>query len=74
MKAIFIVSIHFLNLYVRDTESDGKNKKNIVNKRITRVKKIISHHEIQQLSGDDFGQALIPSDYQEVTKFSVSLT
>lgn len=74
MKAIFIVSIHFPNLYVRDTESDCKNKKNIVNKRITRVKKIISHHEIQQLFGNDFGQALIPSDYQEVTKFSVSFT
>ena len=55
MKAIFIVSIHFPNLYVRDTESDCKNKKNIVNKRITRVKKIISHHEIQQLFGNDFG-------------------
>lgn len=74
MKAIFIVSIHFPNLYVRDTESDCKNKKNIVNKRIMRVKNLISHNKTQQLFGNNFGQALIPSDYQEVTKFSVSLT
>ena len=73
MKAIFIVSIHFPNLYVRDTESDCKNKKNIVNKRIMRVKNLISHHKTQQSFGNDFEQALTPSDYQEITKFSVSL-
>lgn len=55
MKAIFIVSIHFLNLYVRDTESDCKNKKNIVNKRIMRVKNLISHNKTQQLFGNNFG-------------------
>lgn len=55
MKAIFIVSIHFPNLYVRDTESDCKNKKNIVNKRIMRVKNLISHNKTQQLFGNNFG-------------------
>lgn len=39
-----------------------------------RVKNLISHHKTQQSFGNDFGQGLIPSDYQEVTKFSVSLT
>lgn len=37
-----------------------------------RVKNLISHHKIQQLFGNDFSQVLVPSDYQEVTKFSVS--
>lgn len=35
-----------------------------------RVKNLISHHKTQLSFGNDFGQALIPSDYQEVTKFS----
>lgn len=52
----------------------AKIRKNIVNKRIMRVKNLISHHKTQLSFGNDFGQALIPSDYQEVTKFSVSLT
>lgn len=40
-----------------------------------RVKNLISHNKIQQLFSNDFGQALVPpSDYQGVTKFSVSLT
>ena len=52
----------------------AKIRKNIVNKRIMHVKNLISHHKTQQSFGNDFGQALIPSDYQEVTKFSVSLT
>ena len=39
-----------------------------------RVKNLISHNKTQQLFGNNFGQTLIPSDYQEVTKFSVSLT
>lgn len=38
-----------------------------------RVKNLISYHKTQQSLGNDFGQALIPSDYQEVTKFLVSL-
>ncbi len=38
------------------------------------VKNLISHHKTQQSFGNDFEQAFIPSDYQEVTKFSVSLT
>lgn len=52
----------------------AKIRKNIVNKRIMRVKNLISNHKTQQSFGNDFGQGLIPSDYQEVTKFSVSLT
>lgn len=52
----------------------AKIRKNIVNKRIMRVKNLISYHKTQQLFGNDFEQALTPSDYQEVTKFSVSLT
>ena len=39
-----------------------------------RVKNLISHHKTQQSFGNDFGQVLIPSDYQEITKLSVSLT
>ena len=39
-----------------------------------RVKILISHHKTQQLFGNDFEQALTPSDYQKITKFSVSLT
>ena len=40
-----------------------------------RVKNLISHHKTQQSFGNDFEQALPPpSDYQEITKFSVSLT
>ena len=39
-----------------------------------RVKNLISYHKTQQSFGNDFEQALIPSDYQEVTKFSESLT
>ena len=39
-----------------------------------RVKNLISYPKTQQSFGNDFGQGLIPSDYQEVTKFSVSLT
>lgn len=39
-----------------------------------RVKNLISHNKTQQLFGNNFGKALILSDYQEVTKFSVSLT
>ena len=39
-----------------------------------RVKNLISHHKTQQSFGNDFGQAFIPSDYQEVTKFPVSLS
>ena len=39
-----------------------------------RVKNLISHHITQQSFGNDFEQALTPSDYQEITKFSVSLT
>lgn len=38
------------------------------------VKNLISYHKTQQLFGNDFEQALTPSDYQEVTKFSESLT
>lgn len=38
-----------------------------------RVKNLISHHKTQQSFGNDFKQALTPSDYQEITKFSVSL-
>ena len=37
----------FLNLYIRDTESRCKNTKNVGNKQIMRVKKIISFYEIQ---------------------------
>lgn len=37
------------------------------------VKNLISHHKTQQSFGNDFEQALTPSDYQEITKFSVSL-
>lgn len=39
-----------------------------------RVKNLISYHKTQQSFGNDFKQALTPSDYQEITKFSVSLT
>ena len=39
-----------------------------------RVKNLISYYKTQQSFGNDFKQALTPSDYQEVTKFSVSLT
>lgn len=39
-----------------------------------RVKNLISRHKTQQLFGNDFEQALTPSDYQKITKFSVSLT
>ncbi len=38
-----------------------------------RVKNLISHHKTQQSFGNDFEQALTPSDYQKITKFSVSL-
>ena len=37
----------FLNLYIRDTESPCKNTKNVGNKQIMRVKKLISFYEIQ---------------------------
>ena len=39
-----------------------------------RVKNLISYHKTQQSFGNGFEQALTPSDYQEITKFSVSLT
>ena len=37
----------FLNLYIRDTESPCKNTKNVGNKQIMRVKKLISFYENQ---------------------------
>ena len=36
----------FLNLYIRDTEEPCKNTKNVGNKQIMRVKKLISFYEI----------------------------
>lgn len=39
-----------------------------------RVKNLISYPKTQQSFDNDFEQALPPSDYQEITKFSVSLT
>ena len=36
----------FLNLYIRDTETPCKNTKNVGNKQIMRVKKLISFYEI----------------------------
>ena len=36
----------FLNLYIRDTENHCKNTKNVGNKQIMRVKKLISFYEI----------------------------
>lgn len=39
-----------------------------------RVKNLISYHKTQLSFGNDFEQALTPSDYHEITKFSVSLT
>ena len=36
----------FLNLYIRDTESNRKNTKIVGNKQIMRVKKLISFYEI----------------------------
>ena len=37
----------FLNLYIRDTENHYKNTKNVGNKQIMRVKKLISFYENQ---------------------------
>ena len=37
----------FLNLYIRDTENHCKNTKNVGNKQIMRVKKLISFYENQ---------------------------
>ena len=37
----------FLNLYIRDTETRCKNTKNIGNKRIVRIEKLISFYENQ---------------------------
>ena len=37
----------FLNLYIRDTESPCKNTKNVGNKQIMRVKKLISFYKNQ---------------------------
>ena len=36
----------FLNLYIRDTESDRKDTKIVGNKQIMRVKKLISFYKI----------------------------
>ena len=36
-----------LNLYIRDTENHCKNTKNVGNKQIMRVKKLISFYENQ---------------------------
>ena len=38
-----------------------------------RVKNLISHHKTQQSFGNDFEQALTPSDYQKITKFQYLL-
>ena len=37
----------FLNLYIRDTESYRKNTKNVGNKQIMRVKKLILFYKNQ---------------------------
>ena len=49
----------FLNLYIRDTENHCKNTKNVRNKQIMRVKKLISFYENQHFFSFRFALTLL---------------